>query len=68
MVALFGIRILLSLVLITWLCEAKEQPDEGRVPKPNDLDDKPKNRLARGWSDTIDWVELEAGIEIAKEE
>jgi len=65
----FALSIILSLVVITVIrCEGSVQPpDEGKVPKPNEPSDK-KNPLARGWGDNINWIDLEAGIEVAKEE
>jgi len=65
-----GLRLFLSILLVIRLswAELEQAPDEGRQPKPTEADEKPKNKLARGWGDNIPWMELEAGIEKAKEE
>jgi len=65
-----GLRLFLSILLVIRLswAELEQAPDEARESKPTQADEKPKNKLARGWGDNIPWMELEAGIEKAKEE
>jgi len=65
-----GLRIFLSILLVIRLswADIEQAPDEGRDSKPTEAHEKPKNKLARGWGDNIPWMELEAGIEKAKEE
>jgi len=65
-----GLGIFLSILLVIRLAWAIEQaPDADKTSKSTESShEKTKNKLARGWGDSIPWMELEAGIEKAKEE